>query len=71
MLNPADDRLARMLPEGVLRPVRPADLDEPRGRWQGRAGLVAAPRSARLVAQMLAGEPTEIDAKPFDPCRFE
>ena len=53
MLNPADDRLARMLPEGVLRPVRPADLDEPRGRWQGRAGLVAAPRTTDEVAAII------------------
>ncbi len=36
----------------------------------GHVGLVSAPRSARLVAQMLTGQATEIDAKPFDPRRF-
>lgn len=49
-LNPADDRLAALLPEGVLRPVTPAYLDEPRGRVQGQAGLVAAPRNVEEVA---------------------
>ena len=53
MLNPADDRLAASLPEGVLRPVTPAYLDEPRGRYRGQAGLVAAPRSTDEVAAIV------------------
>lgn len=36
----------------------------------GHVGLVAAPRTAKLVAQMLAGRPTEIDPRPYDPRRF-
>ncbi len=53
MLNPADDSLAARLPDGVLRPVTPAYLDEPRGRYHGRAGLVAAPRSVDEVAAVV------------------
>lgn len=53
MLNPADDRLAARLPEGVLRPLVPAYLEEPRRRFHGRAGLVAAPRSTSEVAAVV------------------
>lgn len=53
MLNPADDALAARLPAGVLRPVTPAYLEEPRGRYQGRAGLVAAPRNTEEVAAVV------------------
>ena len=60
------------MPDGLpcIGPAR-ATADIVHAFGHGHVGLVAAPRSARLVAQMLAGEPTEIDAKPFDPCRFE
>ena len=50
MLNPADARLAAMLPEGVLRPLEPRHLDEPRGYHAGQGGLLAAPRSVEEVA---------------------
>ncbi|MCV2446524.1 FAD-binding oxidoreductase [Paracoccus sp. DMF] len=53
MLNPADDALAARLPDGVLRPVAPAYLEEPRGRYFGRAGLVAAPRNTDEVAAVV------------------
>ncbi|KRW93450.1 FAD-binding oxidoreductase [Paracoccus sp. MKU1] len=53
MLNPADDSLAATLPDGVLREVTPAYLEEPRGRYLGRAGLVAAPRSTDEVAAVV------------------
>lgn len=53
MLNPADDNLAAALPAGVLRPVAPAYLEEPRGRYHGQAGLVAAPRSTDEVAAIV------------------
>ncbi|MCQ0968932.1 FAD-binding oxidoreductase (plasmid) [Paracoccus sp. TK19116] len=53
MLNSADERLAARLPEGVLRDVAPAYLDEPRDRWKGTAGLVAAPRDADEVAAVV------------------
>lgn len=36
----------------------------------GHVGLVAGPRTARLVAQIIAARPPEIDPTPFDPRRF-
>ena len=36
----------------------------------GHVGLVAAPRTARLVAQILGGRPAEVDTRPYDPGRF-
>lgn len=53
MLNPADQALAALLPADVLREVSPAYLEEPRGRYHGQAGLVAAPRSTDEVAQIV------------------
>ena len=54
MLNPADDRflndLAGQLPPGTLRPAEPRYLEEPRGKWQGRAAAVACPASTEEVA---------------------
>jgi len=45
--------LAAVVPEGVLRPVEPRYLDEPRGRYQGRAGVVACPADVAQVAMVL------------------
>lgn len=53
MLNDATDALGRLLPEGVLREIGPAYLEEPRGRFRGRAGLVAAPRTVEEVAAVV------------------
>ena len=57
MLNPADDafaaRLAAALPDGTLRPLTPAYLEEPRGRFQGQAGVLAAPRTVDEVAAIV------------------
>lgn len=53
LLNPADDRLAARLPAGVLREVSPAYTQEPRGRYHGQAGLVAAPRDAQECAAVI------------------
>jgi D-amino-acid dehydrogenase len=36
----------------------------------GHVGLVAGPRSGRIVAQLLSGQPTEIPIAPFAPRRF-
>jgi D-amino-acid dehydrogenase len=36
----------------------------------GHVGLVAGPRSGRVVAQMLGGRPPEVDPAPYDPRRF-
>lgn len=51
--EPADDRLAATLPPGVLRPVEDRYLDDPRGRYLGRGGLVAAPRTVEEVAAIV------------------
>jgi FAD/FMN-containing dehydrogenase len=53
LLNPADDALAARLPAGVLRALSPAYLEEPRGRYFGQAGLVAAPRDTAEVAAVV------------------
>lgn len=53
MLNPADETFGRQLPEGVLRPIEPRYLDEPRDRYHGRAGLVAAPRNTEEVSAII------------------
>lgn len=53
MLNPADPAFLATLPQDLLRPVRPADVEEPRGRWQGQGAAVAVPRSADQVAALL------------------
>lgn len=57
MLAPADPAfltaLEAQLPPGSLRPPEPRDLEEPRGRWQGRAGAVALPRSTEEVATIV------------------
>ncbi|AXC49081.1 FAD-binding oxidoreductase [Paracoccus suum] len=53
MLNPATEALAAELPEGVLRPIEERYLEEPRGRWRGQAGLLAAPRDVTEVAAVV------------------
>ncbi|WP_136650555.1 FAD-binding oxidoreductase [Paracoccus aeridis] len=52
-LNDADDRLAAMLPPGVLRPLEDRFLDEPRGRYRGRGAVLAAPRDVGEVAAVV------------------
>jgi len=53
MLNPADDRLIAALPEGVVRPLEPRHLDEPRGYFAGQGGVLAAPRTVEEVAAVV------------------
>jgi D-amino-acid dehydrogenase len=36
----------------------------------GHVGLVAGPRTGRLVGQLLGGHPLEVDIRPYDPGRF-
>ncbi len=45
--------LERMLPAGSLRPAEPRDLEEPRGRYQGRAAAVVRPATVAEVAQVI------------------
>ena len=46
-------RLASVLPAAALRALAPSYLEEPRGRWQGRALGVVAPGSVAEVAAVL------------------
>ncbi len=45
--------LRAVLPESAFRDASPAYLEEPRGRWQGRAGVVVAPDCAADVAKVV------------------
>jgi len=57
MPNPCDAgfvaALQALLPEATLTPPEPRHLAEPRGRWQGRAGAVARPRTTAEVAAIV------------------
>lgn len=53
MLNSADAAFLDSLPQHLLRPVAPADVEEPRGRWTGQGAAVAMPRTPEDVAQIL------------------
>ncbi len=57
-LNPADDifaaRLRDALPDDIIRPVEPRYLEEPRGRFAGRAGVLALPRNTAQVAALVS-----------------
>ncbi|MCC5956251.1 MAG: FAD-binding oxidoreductase [Natronohydrobacter sp.] len=47
------EKLARMLPANTLFAPEARFLEEPRGRWHGRAGAVALPRCTEDVATVL------------------
>ncbi len=47
------DSLGAILPEGRLTATSAPYLEEPRGRWQGRAGVVALPRDTEETAAIL------------------
>jgi len=53
MLNPADQAFAATLPPDCLRPLEPRYLSEPRGRFAGIAGVLAAPRTVAEVAAVV------------------
>lgn len=59
------------MPDGLpcLGPAR-ASADVLCAFGHGHVGLVAGPRTARVVAAMLAGRPPEIPVEPFRPSRF-
>ncbi|SLN40651.1 putative FAD-linked oxidoreductase [Roseovarius litorisediminis] len=56
-LNSADPafvaNLRRLLPPAAFRDISPAYLQEPRGRWQGQAGVVVAPDCTEDVAAVV------------------
>jgi FAD/FMN-containing dehydrogenase len=53
MTDPLNALLAAGLPDGVLRPVTPHYVEEPRGRWHGKAVGVAAPSNTAEVAAII------------------
>lgn len=57
MLNPCDPgfvaSLADLVPEGTLAAPELRHLEEPRGRWTGRAGVLARPRTVAEVAALV------------------
>ncbi len=57
MLTPCDtaflERLAGTLPAGTLRAPDARYMQEPRGRWHGQVGAVAAPRAVEEVARIV------------------
>jgi FAD/FMN-containing dehydrogenase len=58
MLIPADEafvcRLSAALPDGRVRPAEPRDVEEPRGKWRGRAACVVSPSTTAEVATVVA-----------------
>ncbi|WP_306005326.1 FAD-binding oxidoreductase [Aquicoccus porphyridii] len=70
MLNPVDDSfratLARLLPDRALRPIAPHYLEEPRGKWTGRAGVVVAPATVEEVSVALgAANAARVPVVPY------
>ena len=57
MLNPADEEfaaaLAAVLPDGVVGPVAPSYLEEPRGLMRGTGTVLARPRDTDQVARIV------------------
>ena len=52
-LNPADEKLAAKLPQGVLREITPAYTEERRGYFVGQAGLIAAPHDVEEASAIV------------------
>ncbi|MCA8883567.1 MAG: FAD-binding oxidoreductase [Rhodobacteraceae bacterium] len=60
------DRLAAELPAAALRPVTPAYLEEPRGRFAGQARAVLAPGSVDEVSAVLrAANAARVPVVPY------
>lgn len=57
MLNPVTDdftaSLRAVLPPETFRPNEPRFFEEPRGRYQGTAGLILAPKTVEQVSQIV------------------
>ncbi len=69
-LKPADagfcEALAAMLPEGTLRRPEPRHLEEPRGRYAGRGGVLACPQDAAQVSVILrAAQAARVGVVPY------
>ncbi len=60
------DSLSSSLPEGVLAPCAPRYLEEPRGRYQGQAGILAKPNNVAEVATLLrAANAARVPVVPY------
>ncbi|MEX0284317.1 MAG: FAD-binding oxidoreductase [Paracoccaceae bacterium] len=69
-LNPADTALAAhletLLPSGVVRPVEPRYLEEPRGQFAGTGGVLALPRNVEDVSILIrAAHETRVPVVPY------
>ncbi|MDE4134038.1 FAD-binding oxidoreductase [Phaeobacter sp. QD34_3] len=59
-------RLATLVPDGVLCAAEPRYLEEPRGRYQGQAGLLALPRNSEEVATLIrAANAARVPVVPY------
>ncbi|MEL6119733.1 MAG: FAD-binding oxidoreductase [Pseudomonadota bacterium] len=47
------DKLKNALPASAFKDLSPAYLEEPRGRWSGRAGVLVAPDTVEDVAKII------------------
>jgi FAD/FMN-containing dehydrogenase len=66
MTDPVKSLVAAGLPEAALRPADPRYLEEPRGRWQGRAVAVVAPSdTGEVAATIRACAATRTPVIPF------
>ncbi len=70
VLKPADADFAAALdgvvPSSVFREIEPRYLEEPRGRLQGRAGLLACPRTTQEVAALIcAAHDARVGVVPY------
>src|SRR6056297_2923158 len=58
--------LQAVLPESAIRETAPHYLEEPRGRWQGQAGLVVAPQdTAQVSAVIRAAHAARVPVVPY------
>jgi FAD/FMN-containing dehydrogenase len=69
-LNAADtafcEALAALLPEGTLRAPEPRHLEEPRGRYAGRGGVLACPTDVEQVSTILrAAQAARVGVIPY------
>ncbi|PIE12619.1 MAG: hydroxyacid dehydrogenase [Rhodobacterales bacterium] len=70
-LSPADtpqftETLRGVLPARTFRPVTPAYLEEPRGKWMGQAALILAPETTEQVAIALrAANAARVPVVPY------
>ena len=53
MIDTLNALFAAGLPQGALRPPEPQYLEEPRGRWHGKAAAVVAPFDTEGVASVI------------------